>query len=384
MSVASVASRATARGAGASTSSATARRRAGASRVARGTETRARADEGASTSGAKSPRPHASPSYVVPDPRRLEERERSGRRLYRHGHGEMLLREDLIEQLMRVSVEQVEAAGSVRLTREQRKILDAFWIGVGVKNKSHRERLIAQASKAGLYRDPVRLLERLAQLEDALWIGASLSGCDLGAIVGRCPRVIYCDLDWTADKVEFLRELLPTVDLKSLIERNPQILSMDLTHTVPAKLRELSKLLPYADVFALIDSHPKLLSMNISSSVSSNLRSMRATLAAEGVSEATVEAMIMYSPRILTTNPDTFAARCAQLERSSPGSIATYAMKPASLARMLTSSERVLSRISFLREKHPRENVSEIVAVNTSAAKFAERFPDFADWADTA
>jgi len=311
----------------------------------------------------------------------MEERERSGRRLYRHGHGEMLLREDLILELMRVGEGQVEA-GTVNLTREQRKILDAFWIGVGVKSKSHRDRLIVQASKAGLYRDPVRLLERLAQLEDALWLGASLSGCDLGAIVGRCPRVIYCDLDWTAEKVEFLRELLPTVNLKTLIERNPQVLSMDLTHTLPAKLRELSKLLPYADVFALIDSHPKLLSMNISSSVSANVCSMRATLAAQGVSEATVEAMIMYSPRILTTNPETFAARCEQLERSSPGSIATYALKPASLARMLTSSERVISRISFLREKHPEEKMSDVVAVNTSAAKFEERFPDFNDWMD--
>ena len=70
----------------------------------------------------------------------------------------MLLREDLIERLMAVSVEQVERAGDVRLTREQRKILDAFWIGVGVKKKAHRERLIVQATKAGLYRDPVRLL----------------------------------------------------------------------------------------------------------------------------------------------------------------------------------------------------------------------------------
>ena len=292
----------------------------------------------------------------------------------------MLLREDLIERLMAVSVEQVERAGDVRLTREQRKILDAFWIGVGVKKKAHRERLIVQATKAGLYRDPVRLLERLAQLEDSLWLGASLSGCDLGLIVGRCPRVIYCDLDWTAEKVEFLRELLPTVNLKGLIERNPQILSMDLTHTVPAKLRALSKLLPYADVFALIDSHPKLLSMNISSSVSANLRSMRATLAAEGVNEATVEAMIMYSPRILTTNPKTLADRCTQLERACPGAVSEYALKPASLARILTSSERVISRIEFLRENHPDVCLSAVVAVNTSASKFDARFPDFQTW----
>ena len=107
----------------------------------------------------------------------------------------MLLREDLIERMMRVDESQVRAVGRVTLTREQVKILDAFWIGVGVKKRVHRERLIEMGTKAGLYRDPVRLLERLAQLEDALWTGASISGCDLGAIVGRFPRVIFCDLD---------------------------------------------------------------------------------------------------------------------------------------------------------------------------------------------
>ena len=361
--------------------------RAVVSLAARSRATRARAASSRGESGGhvdrgagrpSSSSSSSSSSYVVPDPRRVQERQ--GKRLYHHGHGEMLLREDLIERMMRVDESQVRAVGRVTLTREQVKILDAFWIGVGVKKRVHRERLIEMGTKAGLYRDPVRLLERLAQLEDALWTGASISGCDLGAIVGRFPRVIFCDLDWTADKVEFLRELLPTVDLKRLIERNPQILSMDLTHTVPAKLRELSKLLPYTDVFALIDSHPKLLSMNISSSVSSNLRAMRATLAAEGVSESTVEAMVMYSPRILTTNPTTFSDRCAQLARSSPGAIQQYALKPASLARMLTSSERVLSRVAFLNENHPDAGVSAVVACNMSAAKFEKRFPDFIHW----
>ena len=358
--------------------------RAVVSLTARSRATRARAASSRGESGghvdrgAGRPSSSSASSYVVPDPRRVQERQ--GKRLYHHGHGEMLLREDLIERMMRVDESQVRAVGRVTLTREQVKILDAFWIGVGVKKRVHRERLIEMGTKAGLYRDPVRLLERLAQLEDALWTGASISGCDLGAIVGRFPRVIFCDLDWTADKVEFLRELLPTVDLKRLIERNPQILSMDLTHTVPAKLRELSKLLPYTDVFALIDSHPKLLSMNISSSVSSNLRAMRATLAAEGVSESTVEAMVMYSPRILTTNPTTFSERCAQLARSSPGAIQQYALKPASLARMLTSSERVLSRVAFLNENHPDAGVSAVVACNMSAAKFEKRFPDFIHW----
>jgi len=287
------------------------------------------------------------------------------------------MKEELIGALMRVNEKQVVEVGVVQLTRDQVKILDSFWIGVGVKTKTHRERLIAQASKAGLYRDPVRLLERLAALEDALWVGGSISGADLGVIVGRCPRVIYCDLDWTSSKIELLRELLPTVDLKRLIEKNPQILSMDMTRTLPAKVRELSKLLPYADVFALIDGNPKLLSMNISSSVAQNVSEIRAALAAEGVSELVLESMVMYAPRLLCTNPATFASRLRQLARTSPGAVQQYALKPASLARLLTSSERSLSRIQFLAEKHPDASMSAVVAVNTSEEKFKERFPDW-------
>ena len=289
----------------------------------------------------------------------------------------MLMKEELIGALMHVDEKQIAQVGHVQLTRDQVKILDAFWIGVGVKTKAHRERLIAQASKAGLYRDPVRLLERLAALEDALWVGGSISGADLGVIVGRFPRVIYCDLDWTSEKIELLRELLPTVDLKRLIEKNPQILSMDMTRTLPAKIRELSKLLPYTDVFALIDSNPKLLSMNISSSVAQNVSQIRATLAAEGVSELALESMVMYAPRLLCTNPSIFSARIRQLARTSPGAVQQYALKPASLARLLTSSERALSRIQFLAKSHPDANMSAIVAVNTSEAKFRKRFPDW-------
>jgi len=40
----------------------------------------------------------------------------------------------------------------------------------------------------------------------------------------------------------------------------------------------------------------------------------------------------------------------------------------------------VLSRIAFLAERHPEENISAIVAVNTSSKTFLERFPDFDEW----
>ena len=77
-------------------------RSATASRAARG---RSSNDAGGADGGASS-------SYVVPDPRRVKERH--GKRLYYHRHGEMLLREDLISALMDVDAStQVKEAGSV-------------------------------------------------------------------------------------------------------------------------------------------------------------------------------------------------------------------------------------------------------------------------------
>ena len=72
--------------------------------------------------------------------------------------------------------------------------------------------------------------------------------------------------------------------------------------------------------------------------------------------------------------------RLRQLAQMSPGAIQQYALKPASLARLVTSSDKVLSRIAFLAERHPEENISAVVAVNTSSKTFVERFPDFDEW----
>jgi hypothetical protein len=46
---------------------------------------------------------------------------------------------------------------------------------------------------------------------------------------------------------------------------------MDMTCTLPAKMRELSVLLPHTDVIHLIATHPKILSVNVGVAVSRNL-----------------------------------------------------------------------------------------------------------------
>ena len=70
-----------------------------------------------------------------------------------------------------------------------------LWVANGVRSASHRRVLLKYAGKHGLYRDPERLVERMAQLEDGLWRAVGIAEIETGLLVGRYPKVIYCDLD---------------------------------------------------------------------------------------------------------------------------------------------------------------------------------------------
>jgi hypothetical protein len=135
----------------------------------------------------------------------------------------------------------------------------------------------------------------------------------------------------------------------------PLVLGMDMTCTLPAKMRELSVLLPHTDVIHLIETHPKILSTNVAGlhkltavdpsvaaikclvfnhywrpiieprhqattpgseficfifnlyrydlgvAVSRNLANLKALMAEAGVVEAGVEVMVAHNPRLLTS-----------------------------------------------------------------------------------
>ena len=88
----------------------------------------------------------------------------------------------------------------------------------------------------------------MIELEDVAWKAVGIVDLDLGKVVGRYPKALYFDSEFLVERLRLLRDLLPGADLKKLLERNPQVLTMDMTHTLPAKMRELSKLLPNSDV----------------------------------------------------------------------------------------------------------------------------------------
>jgi len=199
--------------------------------------------------------------------------------------------------------------------------------------------------------------------------------------VGRSPKMLYFEPDYLVERLRLLRDLLPNVNLRRIIERNPQVLGMDMTCTLPAKMRELSVLLPHTDVIHLIETHPKILSMNVGGAVSRNLFNLKALMVEAGVVEAGVEVMVAYMPRLLTSDIlGTVRRRLQHIERMAPGTFRHYADKPASLSRMLCASERALDRIGFLAEHHPDAELSPIATVNMPAVKFNGRYPAFDSW----
>ena len=318
---------------------------------------------------------------------------------------------------------QVMPGGGVALTDEQMAKLDSFWSANGVNSATQRKSLVKTASTRGLYRDPARLIERMVELEDSLWRAVNIQDIDMGVLVGRFPRVLYFEPDFLVEKLRLMRDLLPGVNLRRVIERNPQILSMDATCTLPAKMRELSVLLPHTDVIRLIELHPKVLSINVGGKVAENLAALQALMKTAGVVETAVEVMVAYSPRLLTSDvTGTIRRRLEQIERVSPGAFRRYSDKPATMARLLCASERSIDRIAYLRQMRSTDIVaegkvgsggevefevvsggdfgggfggnggsgstkrgerkinSEIRAVTLSAAEFSSRFPDFPQW----
>ena len=122
--------------------------------------------------------------------------------------------------------------------------------------------------------------------------GVNIQDIDMGVLVGRFPRVLYFEPDFLVEKQRLW--ICPGENLRRVIERNPQILSMDATCTLPAKMRELSVLLPHTDVIRLIELHPKVLSINVGGKVAENLANLKALMKTAGVVETAVELMVAY------------------------------------------------------------------------------------------
>ena len=216
-----------------------------------------------------------------------------------------------------------------------------------------------------------------------LWLAAGIYDANVGAMVGRFPRVLCGDIAVSVSlKVTALAAGLPGVDLKRLLEASPQLLSLDPHTTVIARAHTLAALLPRRDVLRMCELHPPLLTVCAQRTVAPALGALRAALAAHGAAKNCADAVVERAPRLLTTAPATAAARMALLERVAPGTVHALRNKPASLARLLCASERALMRIRFLREEHPKEALGPSRAVGLTAADFAERFPAFDAWFD--
>lgn len=161
-------------------------------------------------------------------------------------------------------------------------------------------------------------------------------------------------------KLPVLAKILPGLDVKRLIEKVPQVLSLDVGVTVLARCTDLVKLLPNADVLSMarasrepmrrwcmrvfndaisggiiacgvwlrscvraclgprhwwkIEAQPQLLTVSVQRCVAPNWAALQWRLAREGVSLAAAERVVQAMPRLLATTPGTIDARVSLLE----------------------------------------------------------------------
>jgi len=264
----------------------------------------------------------------------------------------------------------------VQLAPWQLDALDAFWERAGVRSAAGRKRLVALASTVLLFRSPAELQTRLAALRAALWHAAGIRGADTGGMVARYPRLLCGALAYQLPlKLQALQAGLPGVDLQRLLERCPQLLSLEPHATVLARAHALLRLLgPGADVLRLAELHPPLLTVSVPRTVEPALGALREALGGDAARAAAAAAA---APRLLTSVPATLRRRAALLEQLAPGALAA-ARSPAVAARLLSASEAALQRIAYLRGAG--EELSPLRAVSLSAAAFAARFPGWAAW----
>jgi len=292
------------------------------------------------------------------------------------------------------TVGQRGADHSVTLSQSEVLMLDTFWHNQGVERAAHRARLVEMAQKHLLFRQPPRLASQMAILRHTLFSAVGLADVNLGMMVGRYPRVLMGDTANTiGQKLVNLRKLMPYLDLRRLVERNPHVLHMDI-NSVIAKIQALRQLLPEADLLNIIDTHPPLLGCDIENTVAYHFEDLRALLEIssslpQGSTQKVVEAM----PRLLTSDiGGTTVVRWRRLLEIIPEVEVLYADKPASIGRLLCASEAGIERLAFMRECHPDHlalepggkrrwgHLSPIRVVTDSRAVFCKKYPDFLVW----
>lgn len=104
------------------------------------------------------------------------------------------------------------------------------------------------------------------------------------------------------------------MDVQRLIEKVPQVLSLDVGVTVLARCTDLIKLLPNCDILSMIEAQPQLLTVSVQRCVAPNWAALQWRLAREGVSLAAAERVVQAMPRLLATTPGTIDARVTLLE----------------------------------------------------------------------
>lgn len=221
---------------------------------------------------------------------------------------------------------------------------------------------------------PTTLIKHMQHLQ--LVFGKS----EASAMVAKMPTLLHYRTATLSAKLDGLYDLLPQADVSKMVIRSPFLLGLS-SQTLATRFQALQAAFSDGNVQRMVEYYPSLLECKVGKVVG-NLKALQ-QLFPETVNTI---AVVEYMPSLLLSSMQKVEEKytrmqilCMHRPRWRKDLIASQ-RKPATFARLLGVSHRVIDRLSFLLEHLELADLAASTIMLMSRSKFATRFEQFEAW----
>ncbi|KAL0037642.1 hypothetical protein WJX77_005888 [Trebouxia sp. C0004] len=200
------------------------------------------------------------------------------------------------------------------------------------------------------------------------------------AMVAKMPTLLHYKTATLSAKLDGLYDLLPRADVSKMVIRSPFLLGLS-SQTLATRFQALQTAFPDANVQRMVEYYPSLLECKVGK-VIGNLKALQHMFPETVNTVAVVE----YMPTLLLSNMQKVEEKYARMQilcMHRPRwhkDLTASQQKPATFARLLGVSHRVIDRLSFLMEHLDLADLAASTIMLMSRSKFATRFEQFEAW----
>lgn len=203
---------------------------------------------------------------------------------------------------------------------------------------------------------------------------------EASAMIAKMPTLLHYKTATLSTKLDEMYDLLPKADVSKMVVRSPFLLGLSY-QTLTTRIAALQAAFPDAEVQRMVEYYPSLLECKIGKVVG-NLKALQLLL------PETVDTMavVQYMPTLLLSDMKKVEEKytrmqilCMHKPRWRKDLISSQ-QKPATFARLLGVSHKVLDRLSFLLDDPNLSDLAASTVMLMSRAKFATRFEQFQVW----